>query len=165
MASTNPDIGKLCHSKNVSFLIYSKNDSSKLVFKAAEPEECTIRVQFGSQSWTCNKFSCYHEIQYAASGGSFEQGSGTVVSSYTAQDCAEFKVKPKAGSTSSFVFSVVANTSCGNIEHENPGASCSIAAAQKGATPRTKGNTQCQPNVAIRIYVNFDTNGKLTGIN
>ena len=165
MASTNPDIGKLCRSKSGSSLIYSKKDSSKLVYKAEQPEECTIRVQFGSQSWTCNTYSCYHEIQYAASGGSFEQGSGTVISSYSVQDSAEFKVKPKAGASSSFVFSVVANTSCGAIEKENPGASCTVAAAQKGVAPKTKGNTQCQPNVAIRIYVNFDTNGKLTGIN
>lgn len=161
--ATNPDLGKLCYTGSGS-LAYSKQDNTSLIFKDAT-EQCTIKVNFGIQSWVCNTYDCYHEIKYSAQ-GSFEGGSGTIVSSLVGMpDSAEFVVKPSSGSTSSFVVTVTATTSCGALDKEHPGATCSVAAAQKGATPKSKGNTDCNPNVQVRIYVSFDSNGKLTGIN
>lgn len=148
--------GQLCFKYNGSALCY-KYGGSALIFKGEKIAECTINVAFGKQSWVCNTYDCYHTIQYSCSGSGL-----TIKSSEQGMDSASFTVQPTASGT--FTVSVTASTSCGAIDQENPGATCTVSAAQQGASPKIKTNQSLSPNTAKSFTIRFDSSGKLSSI-
>ena len=133
-----------------------KYRGERLIYKKGGNYKCDIEVVFGAQSWVCNTYDCYHEIDYECTGSGMKSKVDMGISSAT------FEVDSSPNGI--FEISVTAITSCGALEQEDPGASCNVSASQRGVAPKVMTDIKCPPNSAVSILVEFDEDGKLKGI-
>lgn len=148
---------RLCYRRGGVALCFKRGTRNLIYKKENENKSCTISVIYGKQSWVCTTYSAYHEIEYST------VGSGLVITSMeTSIDSASYVVTPSG--SNSFVLTVIASTNCAALEHETPGASCTVAASQQGVTPKVARGIALAPNIARTIYVEFNSSGTLTNI-
>lgn len=158
------DKGLLCHKRGGGALCYKRGDG-RLVYKGEVPGEVTVRVMWSSNSYTCRMFSVDHQIRFVCT-GEFTSGRGRVILHADRATETVFVLRIEHG-PATFEVQASCSSPCTD-KTEDPGVTCYVVASQRNATPGSKSGmsaprteTGAAPGLA---YVNFGSDGKLTGI-